>query len=540
VAISNLGHPTLYLQSGQGIFEPFYAFYGGTLYAAVGALSSLLGNHAYPVYVASIGASTAIAYYGMWWLGRQLGLSRWVAHLPAFIAVTAAYYLTDVYARGAWPEFVAISAVPLFIAAALRLLSAPWRAWPVAAFLFATVVLTGSHNVTLFWAVIVIGLIAVVAYLAIGAARPSLRTVAAVIGVAVLGTGVNAWFLLIDLTRASDTLAWAQGKNNIYETLFFFNNVGNVLDPLRNFPAESTTYGLVIAAPVAAFVFSAVLVGLAWDKFRTGSRPLRIVWWILMAAMAVLVVLMVMPASWWLALGTPFIDIQFPYRLAAWLLLAVAVQLAISLWFVRGLGGSRRTIAIGLGLTLVVVTVIQASFQLYAGPRMDHETGYDIHPRTAAFEQGPSNPPISYYGSDVYGDYSKPYVKTAPTRILVLPVPEPGQTTLEADVQFPPGHGPLATNVAAGPYVIQIEGVKWVGRTLNGLAVVEPERPNARTAHVVVRADAGGVETAGVVISIACLIGSLALIAWIAIRPPSSLWSRPRQAGAPEAGPPAV
>lgn len=540
LAISHLHHPTLYLQSAQGIFEPFYAFYGGTLYATVGGISALLGNHAYPVYVASIGASTAIAYGGMWWLGRQLGLSRWAAHLPAFVAVTAAYYLTDVYARGAWPEFVAISAVPLFLAGALRLLTRPWRAWPVASFLFATVMLTGSHNITLLWGVILIGPVAVAAWIGIGPARPSVRTVTALLAVAALGAGINAWFLLVDLGRASDTLAWAQSKDFVaaYGGLFYFDNIGNVLDPLRSFPTQSTTYGLVIAAPVAAFALSLVLIVLAWPQFRRGARAFRVCWWILLATMTLLVILLVMPASWWGSLGSPFTDIQFPYRLAAWLLLAVAVQLVLSLWFARGLTGARRTIAIGLALTLVAVTVVQAAFQLYPGPRLRHETGYDIHPRTAAFETGPTTPPSSYYGSDVYGDYSLPFVKTQPTRTLVLPVPEPGQTRLEADVPLPPGHGPLATNVAAGPYMIQIEGVKWVGRTLNGLAVVEPERPHAKTAHVVVRADAGGLGVAGVVISILCLLGGLALIVWMALRPPTSLWSRgrqPKRAGSPAA-----
>jgi hypothetical protein len=31
LAISHNHHPTLYLQSDHGIFEPFYGFYGGTL-----------------------------------------------------------------------------------------------------------------------------------------------------------------------------------------------------------------------------------------------------------------------------------------------------------------------------------------------------------------------------------------------------------------------------------------------------------------------------------------------------------------------------
>ncbi len=108
----------------------------------------------------------------MWWLGRQIGLSRWAAHLPGFVVVTAAYYLTDAYARGAWTELVALSAVPMFLAGGVRLLSGPWKPAPVALFALATIVLTGSHNLTLLWSALVIGPAAVVAWLLSAATVP--------------------------------------------------------------------------------------------------------------------------------------------------------------------------------------------------------------------------------------------------------------------------------------------------------------------------------------------------------------------------------
>src|SRR3954453_13789292 len=89
---------------------------------------------------------------GWGWLGRQAGLGGWVAHAPALIYVTAAYVLTNAYARGTWPELVATSAIPLVIAGGWWLLRAPrWRAGPVAAWVIAVVLFTGSHNLTLAW-----------------------------------------------------------------------------------------------------------------------------------------------------------------------------------------------------------------------------------------------------------------------------------------------------------------------------------------------------------------------------------------------------
>jgi hypothetical protein len=528
-AISNNLHPTLYLQINEhGIFEPFYGFYGGTLYAIAGALSALAGNHPYPVYVASFGVCAALAYGGMWWLGRQLGLSRWVAHLPAFVVVTAAYYLTDAYARGAWPEFVAVSSIPLFLAGALYLLTRPWRAVPVLLFVLATVVLTGSHNITLLWSVIVIGPTAVVLWFAAKRSRPASRTIVAVLALGVAAVAINAWFLLIDARYAADTMAWAQNLNFLqsFGGYFYFDNVWNVLDPLRQTPVQSDTYGLTIAAPIAAFLFGLVVLGLGWEQVRAGSRLLRATWWILLTIMAVLVVLLVMPASWWVKLGTPFTDIQFPYRLAGWLLMAIGVQLVVTLRLARAMPRRRRRIAAGLAAVLVLLTIVQASAQLYSSTRLNEETHFVFHTRTDAFASGPTGMPASYYAEGIYANYDAPVVEPG-SRAITLETPKPGQTKLEETVPLPEGPGAVATNVIGGPYVVKIEGMKLVGRTSAGLAVVEPPANHGKTARVTVTADAGGTETAGVVISILGIVVTLALIAFLAFRPPTDVWSAP-------------
>lgn len=529
LAISHAHHPSLYLQSAKGIFEPFYAFYGGTLYAATGAVAALFGNHAYPVYIASIAGSVAIAYGGTWWLSRQLGLSRWVAHLPAFVVVTAAYYLTDLYARGAWPEFVALSAVPLVIAAAVRLLTGPWRAGSVALFILAAVILTGSHNITLLWSVVLLGLVGIVIWICIGRDRPPLRRLVQVLAVGALAAGVNAWFLLIDLGHAADTQAWDQSLNFVaaYGQYFYFDNLGVVLDPLRQTPVQSTTYGLTIAAPVAAFCAGLVFAGLAWPEIRRRGDHFRTLWLVLLGAMVVIVGLMVMPASWWAKLGTPFTDIQFPYRLAGWLLLVIAVQMALSLRFAHGLTGARRQIAFIIAFALIAITVVQATAQMYSGARLDGETNAGWHPRTLAFESGPTTPPPSYYGSDIYGDNTLPVIEKPLKLGLSLPVPEPGATEASGTFEFPPGTGPFDTNVIGGPYVVRIEGMKVAGRTTAGFTVVQPKSPRTTRVRLTAVADAGASATVGAAISIACLLGCLVLVALLAIRhPPASLVSR--------------
>lgn len=515
LAISHAGHPTLFLQTPGGIFEPFFGFYGGTLYAVVGAASAILGDRPYPVYIASIGLATALAYGGMWWLGRQLALSRPVAHLPAIVFVTGAYFLTDVYARGAWPEFVALSAVPMFLAAGARLLSGPWQAGPVALFVLASVLITGSHNITLFWGVVVIGPIAVLAWYTAGRVRPSLTAVAKVVALALLAVGINAWFLGLDLTHSGDTMVGANPHINWAFTQYF-DTLGVVLNPVRSTPAESDTYGLTISAPVGALALSVVIVGLAWREGRRVERWLRSMWLILLAAMVVLIWMMVMPGSWWRALGSPFILIQFPYRLAGWLLLAIAVQLAVSLRLAQTLKGRRRLVVAGLAFVLLITTIIQASAQMYSGGRLDGSANGTAHVRQTAFANGPAKPPATYYDAHSYADASLPVIKTMPSRVILLPEPPLGGTHLSATVPLPPGHQPIATNIAAGPYVASVGGLKVIGRTAGGGIVLKPPH-GVKSAHLEITADGGTQQMIAVIVSISCILGFFGLLLMLSI-----------------------
>ena len=79
--------------------------------------------------------AVAAAYAGLVWLARQLGVRSWMAHAPAIAFVTSAYYVTNIYARGAWTEFMATSTIPLLVASACRLARAQ-RIAPLPAVLF--------------------------------------------------------------------------------------------------------------------------------------------------------------------------------------------------------------------------------------------------------------------------------------------------------------------------------------------------------------------------------------------------------------------
>src|SRR5262249_42306499 len=135
-AFVQAGHPTYFINTTtQGVFNPWFAFYGGTLYMITGAISELLGGHPVIAYVGVTMLAIAGCYLGTLCPARQFGLRGWIAHAPALAVVTSAYYITNLYGRGAWPEFVAVSSIPPLIASGVWLTRSPaWRPWPVLAF----------------------------------------------------------------------------------------------------------------------------------------------------------------------------------------------------------------------------------------------------------------------------------------------------------------------------------------------------------------------------------------------------------------------
>ena len=145
-------HPTLFLQTQQGgVFYPIFAFYGGTLFALTGALAVVLGGSTILAFEVVTLAAIAAAYGGLFWLARQLGVKGLLAHAPAIVFVTSAYYVTNLYGRGAWEEFIAVSMLPLVLAASLRLVRGRLSVGPVACLVAASAVFSGSHNITLLW-----------------------------------------------------------------------------------------------------------------------------------------------------------------------------------------------------------------------------------------------------------------------------------------------------------------------------------------------------------------------------------------------------
>jgi hypothetical protein len=453
--------PTLFLQAQQlGVFYPLFAFYGGTLFAITGALGVVLGGSTVLAFEVVTLAAIAAAYGGLFWLARQLGVKGALAHAPALVFVTSAYYVTNLYGRGAWAEFMAVSALPLVLAASLRLVRGRLSVGPVACLVAGTVVFSGSHNITLLWgSTLAVGAL-VVYWLLSGRSRElPWRRMLAVAGLIALGVGLNGWFLIPDVSYAHDT--------NISSTIEawggtgFFNTFGVIFDPLRVVPSESGTPALYVQAPVLALVWGLIALSLSLRsrRLRAGAATALIV-------LGGLLVLIMSSAAWSL-LPTLFQQIQFAYRLQTYVALAIAgLVLLGALALTRRAQSGRATsldrpLALGLGLA-VAFGVALCAWQLWV-PNT-HKPGESYSNRAEALSGPPTLLPKSWNAGNDYGDRTLPVI-SATDEFSFYPAAVKDDR-LGGSSSLPAGLQPFATNIAGGPYLVHVGGgVRVVGRT---------------------------------------------------------------------------
>ena len=348
----------------QGVFNPWFAFYGGTLYMITGGISELLGGHPVIAYVGVTVIAIAGAYVGTLWLGRQFGLRRWVAHAPALTVVTSAYYVTDLYGRGAWPEFIAASSIAPLIASGVYLTRAPaWRPWPALVFVVSAVIFTGSHNITLLWGTTIAVVTLSVLWLVLGCPRRlPYRRLAMVAGLGVAATLVNAWFLLTDIAYFGDVGARiAISARNVATKTDFFDTPAVLLYPLRHVPVLSGTPALYVQAP-DWFLMWGLLAGMLLMRNRSARRGLRRAWTGATIVIALLLG-MIMLKPFWEHLPNPFTQIQFPYRLNTFVVYAVAGLVLVGALALQRAAteGPQRTIR---PLRLALIAVMAVSFGL--------------------------------------------------------------------------------------------------------------------------------------------------------------------------------
>jgi uncharacterized integral membrane protein len=534
-ALAAVGHPTYFINTTtQGVFNPWFAFYGGTLYEATGALSEVLG-HPYVAYGLVTVFGVASSYVGTLWLGRELGLRDWTAHAPALAVVTGAFYITNLYG-GAWTEFMPLSVIPLLLASGVNLLRAPaWRPGPVLAFAVAAVILTGSNDVSLVLSVTVGVFVAVVMWLALGRPRQlPYRRLAMVSGLAITAGLVNAWFLFTDLLYARD-VSISTTSTPVTGAVSYFDSATFQLGLFRSAPSDSAFPGIYVQAPMW-FLGWAVLAG-AMLLWHHQARDVLRRAWIGGIVSLVLLLALIMDNAIWSGIPFPLDKVQFPFRLDSFVVFIVAglvLAAALALHHADVFERRRRNLK-QLKITLVAVAAVSAGLCLWQElAPTTNVPGYFVN-RHAAFVSPRVLPP-SWYAVDPYNDIRAPIVGVPAGRVLTIPPDAVHGDRFDASVLVPPGLGPIQTNISGGSYVVHISGLRWIGRNAAGFAVVERFKKGKGRVHLVVQTADTGAITAGWIVSVLAVVALLAALLGTAVR----TWIKPRSTDRPDPAPAAT
>lgn len=466
--------PSLFLNYPYGVLYPEYAFYGGTLYALTGTLSLALGNTPVATYVLTYLLGFAAAYGGWYWISRIVGLGRWWSHVPGLVFITSAYYLTLIYARGDWPEYIAVSTIPLMVASGLSVLRADrLRLWPALVLTLSSVIFSGSHSLTLVWGSTTL----VVVGLAIVACVPQVRSaisragVIRVAGLVVPAVLTNAWFLLPATVYESSTRIATEYPHArlLLQATMPLVSVQHLFTLSR---ASASTPGAVFALSLPILVMAWALISLPiflWAGPRgTWTRIMLIC-----AGFTVAITVLMTHAGLILALPRAYSGLQFSYRLESYVLLGICATILGGLVLARN-GGRRVRLWLWTLVPLLAVSVVGGIQQTAAYPHSQLDRYTDFH----ELYTSPSA------GGEVLTDYLDVHLPVLSDRYGNPPQLHfaPGAVNdnrISAVAHLHPGQL-VETNLQGPPSLVHITGAKIVGISVHGYDVLEIA-PNVAT-----------------------------------------------------------
>jgi hypothetical protein len=470
LAIRANGAPSLFLDYSGAVFYPLYAFYGGTIYALTGALSLALGNAPLQAYVLTYVAGFAAAYGGWYWTARTVGVGRWLANVPGLVFVTSAYYLTLIYARGDWAEFLGVSTIPLMIAGGVALLRSDRpRARPAVALASSSIVFFGSHNITILWGSTMLVLVGLIVVACVPQARRQIRRrglicVAAVLGAALL---VNAWFLLPTVAYESHTTIGATSLNAqllLRQTMPLVSSEHLFTWSRASASTPGALFALSLPILVIVWLLCSVVV-LLW----TGSRGMWMRILLILSGTTAVVIVVMTHAGLILALPRPYTLLQFSYRLESYVLLGLSGAALAVLALIRRGARSPSWWAWTL-VPVLVVAVVGAVQQVGAYPG-----GEDAKLALGSYD----SPPPALEGQHDYDDVSLPLLRAG--NLPSLEVPPAAIHRDRASVTAHVGPGQLMyTNISGGPDLVQIKGARVAGVDERGHIVLAVGPGNAQ------------------------------------------------------------
>jgi hypothetical protein len=353
--------PSYFAHNASGVFDPHYAFYGGTLYALTALVSVAVGHDA--AYVVAWIWAFMMAYGGLYWLARQARVGPWAAHIPSIVFVSSPWYLSSIYVWGSWGQNTAFSALLLVLAAAFSIMRADrLKPFPALALGVGVLFYTGSHSLTLAWATTAMTVLGLVFFALVPSFRKLLnrRGVLRIAAVAIPAGMVNGWFMLPAIAYQGQT--WIGNNYDMAKsyllTSMYYVEPEHILSFTRD-RADPNQPHLALQLPLLAAAW--LVVGLVLVRPHWRSQWLRTA--VLMLIAGVGMWQLMTHSSWILALPHPYDQIQAPYRLEAYINIAVAGGLIATLALIARSGrGVRRWT--WLMVPILALLLVQARAQL--------------------------------------------------------------------------------------------------------------------------------------------------------------------------------
>jgi uncharacterized membrane protein len=455
LAIRADGVPSLFLNTHYSALYPQYAFYGGTIFAITGTLGVILGDSPLSAYILSYILGFMAAYGGWYWTARILGLGCWLAQVPGLLFVTSACYLTVVYAQGDWPEFLAVSMLPLMLAAALSVVRTERpRLLPAIALVASSVVFFGSHILTVLWASTFLAIGCVALVLLVPEARRRLPPrrllrIAALVTPALL---VDAWFLLPMIVYSSNTRIGSENgyiaaNADLHETMHLV-----AFHHLFTLSRAATARGhpdFAIPLPTLTILWLLASIVLVLVLIRRGAW-VRVL--VIVATITVGIVALMTHAGLLLSLPRPYRLLQFSYRLEGYVLMGVSAAVLVVLLLVVRSGSQRLRRWSWTIVPIVILSAVGALQQLSAYPRTPLI-------RAATFAPG------SEVFSEKYDDYAYvplPFISEAQLPEVEIPPAAIHDNRVSLTLHVRPGQL-VATNIGGGPNLVHVTGASIAG-----------------------------------------------------------------------------
>ncbi len=462
--------PSLFLDYSKGVFYPLYAFYGGTIYALAGALSLALGDAPLETYILTYILGFVAAYGGWYWMARMFGLGRWQAHVPGLLFITAAPYLMLIYGLGDWPEFLAVSSMPLLMAAGLSVLRAHrMHFWPGLALAGSGIVFFGSHILTVIWGSTALVLVGLMILAGVPQARAAVTRTGSIrmAGLLSLALLVSAWFLLPTVAYESHTVI--ARSYPIFRKLLRSTDYTVAFKHLFT-PSRHATAGtiLTVALPVLAilWVLGAIAIGLGRGQSGVWMRVLLIV-----SIVTSAIIVTMTHVGLILTLPRLYATVQFSYRLEGYVLLGVSGAVLAVLAMARD--GARELKPWTWMLVPILTVSIAGAVQ---------QTDAYTHGRSRSIALSSYLDPI--YEEEGLLDYVDDSLHYNPSKLSEVDFHPRGEHASVA-VHLARGRR-IDTNLRADPNLVHVTGARIVGDDTHADDVLEidPAKPAAKQGAV--------------------------------------------------------